>query len=49
MAFNLRALLYQWARMLGDGNALAKGKYAQRLARNQGHSNSGSFWNRFLR
>jgi hypothetical protein len=45
----LRSLLYMTARLLGDANALAKGKIIQRLIRNRVHAKAGSLINRWFR
>jgi hypothetical protein len=45
----LRSALYAAARILGDANALAKGKLIQRLMRSRIHAKTGSLINRWFR
>lgn len=46
---NLRSQLYFVARLLGDINAIAKGKFLQRLARKALLRKTGSTINRWIR
>lgn len=46
---SLRSWLYFLARLLGDANAIAKGKYLQRVARKYALRKSGSTINRFFK
>jgi hypothetical protein len=45
----LRSALYAVARLLGDANALTKGKFIQRLVRNKIHAKIGGQINRWFR
>jgi hypothetical protein len=46
---NLRSFLYQAARLLGDANAIAKGKFLQRLVRSRVHAKIGTLINRLIK
>ena len=45
---NLRALLYQWALILGDFNAVTN-LDAGRIGRKKAHRTSGGFWNKWIK
>lgn len=45
----MRGLLYMLARMMGDHNAMMRGKYVSRHIRKKGLTRSGSFWSKIGR